>query len=410
ELTKGQMSWVLNAFTLAYCLFEVPTGHWGDRFGSRGVITRVVLWWSAFTALTGATMGLYSLVAVRFLFGAGEAGAYPNVALVITKWFPLRDQGKARGVVTTLSLVGAAAAPILAGYLIGWVGWRGTFALFGAVGVVWAAAFYHWFRDSPAEHAQCNAAEAELIVAGKVAGGKHGVDESIPWGLVLTSPNMWFLGTIMMSSATLFYTQFQWFPTYLKEARTESMKSASWLSGAMMIGAAAGCLLGGLLVDTLAKLATNRKWSRRLVGGGSLFLAALSMLAVPHAESALVATLCNASAGFFVQLAVPTWWTVVSEISGNHGAAMWGLMNSMGGLGVIVSTSLVGWFVSSREQMGAAPLDCWNPVFNGVGLLLVTGTILWLLVDPTRSIVERRSASSEGREGPIFHSSEAGDD
>jgi MFS family permease len=389
-LTKGEMSWVFNAFALAYCLFEVPTGHWGDRFGSRGVIARVVVWWSAFTALTGATTGLYSLVAVRFLFGAGEAGAYPNVALVITRWFPLQDQGKARGVVTTASLLGGAAAPIIAGYLIGWVGWRWTFAVFGAVGMVWAAVFYWWFRDWPAQHAQCNAAEAELIAAGTVARDDHDRNESIPWKIVLSSPNMWFLGAIMISSATLFYTQFQWFPTYLKEARTESLQSAGWLTAAMMIGGAAGCLLGGLLVDTLGKRTTSRKWSRRLVGGGSLCLAALSMLAVPHAESALVATLCNAAAGFFVQFSVPTWWTAVSEISGKHGAAMWGLMNSMGGVGVIATTSLVGRYVDSREKLGAHPLDCWNPVFDGVGLLLLAGAVFWLLVDPTRSIVERR--------------------
>jgi MFS family permease len=392
-LTKEQMSWVFNAFTIAYCLFEVPTGHWGDRFGSRGVIARIVVWWSAFTALTGATVGFYSLVAVRFLFGAGEAGAYPNVAIVITKWFPVCDRGKARGTVTMLSLFGGAAAPVIAGYLIGWIGWRLTFSVFGVVGVAWAAAFYWWFVDSPADHPQCNAAEVDLIAAGSEATREHGATESIPWRIVLTSPNVWLLGTIMMASATLFYTQFQWFPTYLKEARGESLQSAGWLSASMMIGGAAGCLLGGVLVDRLNRLTSNRKWSRRMVGGGALFLSALSMLTVPHAQSTAVATLLNALAGFFVQLAVPTWWTAVSEISGRHGAAMWGLMNSMGGLGVLVSTPLVGRIVESREKLGLPSLDCWNPVFYGVGLFLVVGAVIWTLVDVTRSVVERADAT-----------------
>jgi MFS family permease len=392
-LTEADWSWVLNAFTLAYCLFEVPTGHWGDRFGSRGVITRVVLWWSAFTALTGAAAGLFWLVIVRFLFGAGEAGAYPNVAIVITKWFPVRDQGKARGTITTVSLLGGAAAPVIAGYLIGWIGWRYTFAVFGAVGVVWAAAFYWWFVDLPADHPQCNAAEAELIASGRELKPEHARGDSIPWKIIVTSPNMWLLGTIMMCMASLFYAQFQWFPKYLKEARTESLESAGWLSGGMMIGGAAGCLLGGWLVDALNRRTASRKWSRRLVGGGALALSALSMLAVPHSESALVATLLNAAAAFFVQLAVPTWWTVVSEISGRHGAAMWGLMNSMGGVGVIVSTSLIGRFLTSSKQQGLPPLDRWNPVFHGVGLLLLAGAVLWMLVNPMRSIVERRGTT-----------------
>jgi MFS family permease len=205
---------------------------------------------------------------------------------------------------------------------------------------------------------------------------------------------MWFLGSIMMSSASLFYMQFQWFPTYLKEtflnnAGGESERNAGWLTSFMMVGPACGCLLGGVAVDALAKRGTNRTWSRRLVGASALSLAALSMMAVPYAGSAAIATLCSTSAGFCSQFAVPTWWTVVSEISGKHGAAMWGLMNSMGGVGVIVSTFLIGRSLTQSEHLGYLPLDRWGPVFSGVGLFLVTGAILWLLVDPTRSIVQR---------------------
>lgn len=393
-LSKEEISYVFSAFTLAYCLFEVPTGHWGDRFGSRGVLARVVIWWSIFTALTGAAMGFYSLIAVRFLFGAGEAGAFPNVAIVITKWFPTRDQGKVRGVVTTVSLLGGAISPILAGYLIGSIGWRWTFAVFGAVGVVWSAAFYLWFRDTPAQHPDCNEAEAELIAEGTPPAKLEGTHEPIPWGTVLTSPNMWLLGAIMIASATLFYTQFQWFPTYLKEARGETLKSAGWLTAVMMLGGATGCLTGGVLVDALVKKAAHQRWSRSLVGGGALCLSALSMLAVPHVESAGAATLCNALAGFFVQISVPTWWTVVSEISGKHGASMWGLMNSMGGLGVIGTTALVGRFLDAQEARGIPPIESWSPVFTGVGMLLLVGAVFWLLVDATRSIVDRPSTAS----------------
>ena len=163
EMSKADMSWVYNAFILAYCLFEVPTGHWGDRFGSRGVIARIVLWWSVFTALTGAAFGLWSLVALRFLFGAGEAGAFPNAARVVTRWFPAGERGLARGAITTTSLLGGAIAPPLAAWLIGLVGWRWTFSVFGLLGVFWTAAFYAWFRDRPSEHPGVNAAERELM-------------------------------------------------------------------------------------------------------------------------------------------------------------------------------------------------------------------------------------------------------
>src|SRR5262249_9194115 len=162
-LSTAEVAWVYTAFTLAYCLFEVPTGHWGDRFGSRGVIARVVLWWSAFTALTGAAFGLWSLLAFRFLFGAGEAGALPNAARVVSRWFPPQDRGQATGAITPPALSGGAIAPFLAALLIESIGWRLTFAVFGVVGVAWAALFYIWFRDDPAQHPAVNTAELRLI-------------------------------------------------------------------------------------------------------------------------------------------------------------------------------------------------------------------------------------------------------
>jgi MFS family permease len=404
-LSKDEMGWVFTAFTLAYCLFEVPTGHWGDRHGSRGVIARIVLWWSAFTALTGAAVGLWSLLAVRFLFGAGEAGAFPNAARVVTRWFPPQDRGKARGAITTVALVGGALSPVLAAFLIGYVGWRLTFVLFGAVGVAWVALFYAWFRDDPADHPAVNTAELRLIGTEPAHPDLPEDHARIPWSVVLASPNVWLLGAIMTVSAILFYMQFQWYPTYLKEARGQSELSSGGMTGAVLAGGAAGCVAGGLLVDAILRWTPERKWSRRLCGGGALLLAALSVLAVRLADSALAVTLCNASALFFVQVAVPTWWTVVAEVSGRHGAALWGLMNSLAGLGLMAANVFVGRFVGHRERAGYAPLDCWSPVFDAVGVGLAVGAVCWLLVDATRSVVEPGGGGTGG--GAVFRAGSA---
>src|SRR5262245_61124440 len=141
KLTNTQGSYVLMAFTLAYGLFEIPTGRWGDRIGGRAILTRISLWWSAFTALSGACTGLWMLVAVRFLFGAGEAGAFPNVARVLSRWFPDEERGRAQGALLAASSVGGAVAPYLATVLIQAIGWRWTFVVFGGVGAVWAFGF-----------------------------------------------------------------------------------------------------------------------------------------------------------------------------------------------------------------------------------------------------------------------------
>jgi ACS family glucarate transporter-like MFS transporter len=158
-LTNRESSYVLMAFTLAYGLFEVPTGRWGDRIGARRVLTRISLWWSAFTALTGACTGLWTLVGVRFLFGAGEAGAYPNVARVLSRWFSDEERGRAQGLLLAASQIGGALAPFVAALLIQAIGWRWTFAAFGAIGAIWAAIFWWWFRDDPAVHPAVGTAE-----------------------------------------------------------------------------------------------------------------------------------------------------------------------------------------------------------------------------------------------------------
>src|SRR5947209_1881758 len=97
HLSLIQMSVVFSAFTLAYSVFEIPSGWLGDVRGPRRVLTRIVLWWSGFTMLTGAAQGMTSLVAIRFLFGAGEAGAFPNIARAFSKWFAVRERGRANG-------------------------------------------------------------------------------------------------------------------------------------------------------------------------------------------------------------------------------------------------------------------------------------------------------------------------
>jgi len=92
-LSQKDIGWAFGAFTLAYALFEIPTGYLGDRIGARKVLIRVVLWWSFFTSATGAVWNFVSLVTVRFLFGVGEAGCFPNIARAFNRGTSMRATG-----------------------------------------------------------------------------------------------------------------------------------------------------------------------------------------------------------------------------------------------------------------------------------------------------------------------------
>ncbi len=160
KLDKVQQGWVFAAFAIAYAAFEIPGGWLGDKMGPRSVLMRIVLWWSVFTAVTGAMTGYTSMLVTRFLFGAGEAGCFPNLTKAFTTWLPKLERVRAQGIMWMFARWGGAFTPPLVILVFGWMSWRGAFTLFGALGLIWAFFFYRWFRDNPRDHASVNAAEA----------------------------------------------------------------------------------------------------------------------------------------------------------------------------------------------------------------------------------------------------------
>src|SRR5882724_6810154 len=161
-LSRIQMGYAFSAFTFAYAIFEIPTAWWADRVGSRRVLTRIVVWWSAFTMLTGAAFNYPALLGVRFLFGVGEAGAWPNAARVFSRWIPSRERGRVQGIFFAGAHLAGGLTPAVVAWIALYLPWRLVFVMFGFVGVVWAACWYWWFRDEPRQHSAVNAAEAEL--------------------------------------------------------------------------------------------------------------------------------------------------------------------------------------------------------------------------------------------------------
>jgi sugar phosphate permease len=376
------------------------------------MLALVVLWWSAFTALTGCVwpftfdsgyrVALFGseagvpllfnsfllLVLVRFLFGAGEAGAMPNTARVVARWFPSGERGPAQGLINMAAHVGGAVAPIAAAYFIAWFGWRWAFGIFGLLGAVWAASFYCWFRDDPTQHPAVNEAERQLITGGAVPALGGEAQPAVPWHLVLRSRNVWLLGAVITCSAFTSYMYYSWYPTYLEQARQVDPLLSAWLTGLVLAGGAIGCGLGGYLAAGIMRRGGNRRWTQRGVGSGAMAGAALALWLSVQWDSAVVSSCFLALAALSGMLMIASWWSAVTDISGRHVGALFGLMNSMGVPGAVASQVFFGYFADRRHALGYEGRAQWDPGFYVYVGVLLLGAVGWLFIDTTKTVLE----------------------
>ncbi|MGA7341838.1 MAG: MFS transporter [Terracidiphilus sp.] len=331
--------WILSAYVLANGLFEVPSGALGDRRGQRGELTRIVTWWSAFTALTGWCRGFWQLVAVRFLFGMGAAGAYPNSAGVIARWFPVRERARSQGIVWAASRLGGALAPLLIVPLERYFGWRSVFWILGLAGFVWAAVWYARFRNRPQDHPAITAAELEEIGE---AGSAHGA-APVAWQKLFNSRALWLIVAAYGCYGCASWFYFSWFPTWMVHAAGFSLNGVLFTALPFLLGCA-GNLAGGVLGDRLT-LRWGARTALRLIPAVCLALTAvvLAAMALFHGKVAVVAL---SSLGFgIMDLMLPSAWALCLAVGGRWSGTATGMMNTAGQAGGFLGTVLFGYIV-----------------------------------------------------------------
>ncbi len=406
-LTNAQLGWIHVSFMAAYGLFMAWAGRLGDRFGSRGVLIGIVVWWSLFTGLTGLCTGLVMLLIVRFVFGMGEAGALPNCARILNRWFPAEARGLPQGLMNTAMLIGGAVAPVTVAYTMQLLdvqlapfftkefgavpsGWRWTFFIFGALGVVWAVIFWFGYRDDPAQHPRVNAAEREFILRGREHEHRE-PQPPVPWRLVFGSRNVWLMGLIVSCSAWCSYFYMSWYPKYLQDGRGVNQVRSGELSSLVLAGGAIGSLLGGVLSDYVMRRTGRNKRSRSVIGVASLLFSAAALLTSLAMESAVWASVVIALAFLLGMLSIASWWGVVSDISGKHTATLFGLMNSLGVFGGGGSQYFAGWLADFNAERGLSGRAQWDPaLYVMVGVLLL-GALAWFFVNSNKSAVEEKT-------------------
>jgi MFS family permease len=453
-LTETQKGLLFTAFAFAYAVFEVPTGWLGDVYGPRRTLIRIVLWWSLFTALTGAVyydpnwpvVGFAALLVVRFLFGAGEAGAYPNIARALHNWLPFGERGSGQGAVWMAGRFMGGLAPMVVMALVytttGPAGeevphWRHAFWLFGLLGVVWCVAFWWWFRDRPEQHAAVNPAELAYIrgrpieklpdpppddpdstaittppvpTSGLVLGPipppsphrradaaplaeDHDTHSprNVPWLRLLTNVNLWTLCLMYFCAAYGWYINITFLPGFLKEELDVTpQKYGLWgvglMSGAPLLLGSLACLVGGLLTDAFIRRTGNRKWGRRLfgvVGHGACAACYFLSLATP---TPWLKVLALALAAFCNDLTMGSAWASCLDIGRQYSGIVSGCMNTVGNLGGAAAGFVTGWVLDANKEHG------WTINFVLFGSAYVLAMLLWLRFDATKPVVPTEEA------------------
>jgi MFS family permease len=378
KLTKAQMGWVFAAFPLAYALFEIPGGYLGDRIGPRKVLLRVVVWWSVFIASVGWMWNALSLAVAQFLFGAGEAGCFPNLAKAFNRWLPLAERSRAQGILWMTARWGGAAAPVVFFTCIQFMTWRLAFALLGCVGVVWAVLFFRWFRDNPREHPAVNAAEAAMLPAEPSGGGAH---FRAPWRKLLRSRTVWCLGGQYAALSYCWYFFVTWFPTYLLQARGFDLKQNKLLLGLPLFLGGIGCFLAGWLTPHLGRWMGSVGRARRTLGVTGMLAAGTLLVASTFIRDPYVAVAVIALVSFCNDLTIPGAWTSCMDVGGRAVGTLGGAMNMMGNLGGALSPIAIGYIVGVTNQ--------WNVAFYVTAAVYGLGALFWLLLDPVTPLEEQ---------------------
>jgi MFS transporter, ACS family, glucarate transporter len=434
-LKSEEMGWIFGAFTFAYAVFEVPTGWLGDVFGPRKTLIRIVLWWSFFTALTGSiypsVFAFFAMLAVRFFFGIGEAGAYPNIARAFHNWFPINERGFAKGTVWMAGRFAGGATPLIVLALLyetdsgdaahPLTHWRHIFWVFGAIGVVWCIAFWFWFRDRPEESPLVNQAEVDLIHFGDphhqplitqaIQEGEPPINVAlpgriqVPWRKLFGSANLWIICAMYFCASYGWYFNITYLPGFLKtqfhmdpgEKWTSAWWQYSLMAGMPLLVGSVACIVGGYSTDLFIKRTGNRKWGRRLFGmlghGLSAVFYFLS-IAVMGLESPWPFVACIAFATFWNDMTMGAAWASCIDIGGRYSGIVSGCMNTIGNLGGFAANIFTGYvlkyYTGDLDKTAAGYKDvlqnAWVANFVIFGIVYILASVLWMNFDASTPI------------------------
>jgi MFS family permease len=386
-LSRIQMGYVFSAFTFAYAIFEVPTAWWADRIGSRAVLTRIVVWWSGFTMATAAAFHYPALLVVRFLFGAGEAGAWPNAARVFSRWIPARERGRVQGVFFAGAHLAGGLTPGLVAWIAGFLHWRLVFILFGFVGLAWAAFWHRWFRDEPRDHPAVTAAERDFIEKERGLPPAH---SGAGWLEVFRTRSLLPLCLQYFANTYGFYFFITWLPVYLAQARGMQAAELALFAGLPLLLSVIADITGGITTDALSRRFGVRI-GRSAVGCAAYLAGSIVLLMGTLSADAKTAGLLIAIAGALSMFTLAPSWATAIDLGGRNAGVLSAVMNTAGQVGGILSPIVLAYIVDE--------LSDWSLPLHVLAGLYLMASVSWIAIHPP---VQPRTEPAGRKDPPVL--------
>lgn len=376
-LTDTQFGWVMSSFAIGYALFQTPSGMLADKIGGRKILAAIVTLWSLFTGLSALAWNYTSLLVIRFLFGAGEAGAFPGMARAVYSWIPTRERGLVKGINFSGSRLGAAfALPVLA-TAIDSLGWKATFAVLMGIGCVWSLAWWLWFRDDPNDHPTISQEELAYIVTHRQAGSDTAPAGKLPLGVMFRSPGLWLMMVqYLFANFTTFFC-LTWLYPHVKATYQLTSADAGFYAMIPLLCGAAGNIVSGWVVDRI--YASGRHaLSRKLPAIVGFLLTAFGLVMSVQQTAVGPAIFWLSLAVFGVDMILSPSWSFCIDIGGKHAGQVSGTMNMAGNIGSAIIGPL---FPTLLLWTGSTDI-----FFYIVAACSVLAALCWLATDSTRKI------------------------
>jgi len=378
-LTDTQFGWVLSAFAFGYALMQAPSGAMADKVGPRIVLTTVVGAWSLFTGLTALAWNFVTMLAARFLFGAGEAGAFPSIARAVYSWVPVKERGLTKAVNFSATRIGAAATMPVLPAMIERLGWQASFLTLMVIGFGWAVVWWFWFKDEPEQHPSISKDELDYILANRQQ-AQPGADASpsrLSSAAIYGSGSMWLMMIQYFASNFTFFFTLSWLFPYIKETYDIAFTEAGFYAMAPLLGGAVGNIFSGWLVDKLYASGMTT-WSRRLPAMVGFALSAVGLLMSVGQAEITGAVIWLTIAIFGADMILSPSWSFCIDIGGSNAGVVSGTMNMAGNLG----SAIVAIAFPYLLQWTGGP-----EAFFYIGAALnAVAVVLWMAANPKNVI------------------------